>query len=147
MKKIIGIDPGQQGGIAIFEEDEMKTMAMPLIGKEIDIAKIREYIFSSAKPDKAVIEKVHAMPKQGVSSTFTFGKGYGELIGLLKAFGIPYIEVSPMQWKKKVLSGIDWKKRKGSIMRICHESLPRYRTYARKKEETTRWHCRRSLPG
>jgi hypothetical protein len=48
----------------------------------------------------AVIEKVHSMPSQGVSSSFTFGKNYGFLRGCLTAAGIPFEEVTPQVWMK-----------------------------------------------
>ena len=40
------------------------------------------------------------MPKQGVSSSFKFGKGYGFLRGCLIAAGIPFEEVTPQAWQK-----------------------------------------------
>jgi len=48
----------------------------------------------------ATIEKVHAMPKQGVTSSFTFGKNFGFLIGLLTAIQVPFKFVTPQQWQK-----------------------------------------------
>ena len=47
-----------------------------------------------------VIEKVHSMPKQGVVSTFTFGKNYGQWLGILASNGVPYKEVTPQTWMK-----------------------------------------------
>ena len=48
----------------------------------------------------AYLEKVHAMPKQGVSSTFKFGLNYGFLIGCLTALRIPFEFVTPNTWQK-----------------------------------------------
>ena len=47
-----------------------------------------------------VIEKVNAMPKQGVSSTFTFGTSFGFCQGLLVAAGIRFEFVTPRKWQK-----------------------------------------------
>lgn len=47
-----------------------------------------------------VLEKVHSMPGQGVSSSFKFGVNYGNLQGLLMALGIPFEEVPPANWTK-----------------------------------------------
>jgi hypothetical protein len=52
-----------------------------------------------------VIEKVHAMPGQGVTSMFTFGSGFGELKALAKILGAPWFLVTPQEWKKRVLAG------------------------------------------
>lgn len=48
----------------------------------------------------AVIERVHSMPKQGVASSFKFGRSYGFLRGCLIASGIPFEEVTPQVWQK-----------------------------------------------
>ncbi|MFJ5538565.1 RuvC family protein [Vreelandella titanicae] len=102
---IIGIDPGQGGGISyIAPSGGAGGRPMPLTGKEIDghgvTAMLRELC-----PSVVFIEKVHAMPKQGVSSTFKFGMGYGLVIGVCEALGIPYRLVTPQAWKKVVLAG------------------------------------------
>ena len=41
------------------------------------------------------------MPKQGVSSTFTFGRAYGVLEGILGALKIPHQHVKPRVWQKR----------------------------------------------
>lgn len=46
------------------------------------------------------IEEVHSMPKQGVASTFSFGKCFGAILGVLAALGVPYELVSPKMWRK-----------------------------------------------
>lgn len=40
------------------------------------------------------------MPKQGVASSFKFGRSYGFLIGLLTGLRIPYEFVTPQKWQK-----------------------------------------------
>ena len=57
---------------------------------------------SGYTPIVAYIEKVHAMPKQGVASTFKFGMAYGFLRGMLVALGVPFHEVTPQTWQKKM---------------------------------------------
>lgn len=105
MTIIVGIDPGQSGGIALIAENgQTASWIMPLAGKEIDGHEVANYL--RGLPDVTVfIEKVHAMPKQGVSSTFKFGMGYGLVIGICEALGIPYRLVTPQAWKKTVLAG------------------------------------------
>jgi crossover junction endodeoxyribonuclease RuvC len=51
-------------------------------------------------PDLAIVERVAAMPKQGVASTFKFGASYGALLGVIGALGIPSVLVTPTKWKK-----------------------------------------------
>jgi len=41
------------------------------------------------------------MPFQGVASTFTFGRGFGGVLGAIKALGLPM----PQAWQKAILAG------------------------------------------
>ena len=98
---IIGIDPGASGGIACMGEgvDAMK------MSTEVDVAdELRSVLLAgkkeTGKAPFAFLEKVHAMPKQGVTSTFAFGQSYGFLRGCLIALGIPFEEVTPQKWQK-----------------------------------------------
>lgn len=95
--RIIGIDPGKSGGIAWCVDGFMQCWPMPKT--EHDIAKLIED-FSRFGDTHCYIEKVHAMPKQGVTSTFTFGRGYGFLRGCLVSYKIPFEEVTPSKWQK-----------------------------------------------
>jgi len=47
-----------------------------------------------------MIEKVHAMPKQGVSSSFTFGEGYGALQMGCAGHGYEMHYAVPSVWKR-----------------------------------------------
>jgi len=94
---ILGIDPGQSGGIAILWNDrDATTLKMP--ETERDVWEAVRFDFGSKA--FAFIEKVHSMPGQGVASTFKFGVGYGGLRMALIAAGIPFVEVTPQGWQK-----------------------------------------------
>lgn len=96
----IGIDPGQSGGAALLDAE----------GQVVDVIKFKgmtDHDIASALNEwgeyeqvKAMLEKVSAMPKQGVSSTFKFGDSYGFLRGSLVALGIPFDLVIPNRWQK-----------------------------------------------
>ena len=58
-------------------------------------------LFQRAKADYVVIEKVHAMPGQGVTSMFSFGYAYGAVKALAETFvEHEVIDVTPQKWKK-----------------------------------------------
>lgn len=107
---IIGIDPGIKGGVAIIcDKEPLLVFPMPVCKqgtkKNID-GKSFSILVDGATYDKDTyifIEQVHSMPKQGVVSTFTFGKGYGKLLGVLECMGLETIEVRPQEWKKVIL--------------------------------------------
>lgn len=107
---IVGIDPGLSGAIVEFDGDEqavfsstnMPTLELKRGGKtrrEINIAVLVALLKSSASAH-VFIEQVGAMPGQGVSSMFAFGKSYGIVLGVVAALGHPYTTVPAMRWKK-----------------------------------------------
>lgn len=104
MKCVLGIDPGQTGGLAAIMGEQVAVWPMPLAGKDIDLGEVAR-IMRSCVPDVVVIEKVHAMPKQGVSSTFKFGEGYGGIKGVAAALHLRIELVTPQAWQKLILSG------------------------------------------
>ena len=96
----VGIDPGQSGGIAVLSSDgSVTTLPMPTTERDVWSIFAGTNI-ESASSVHAVIEKVHSMPGQGVSSTFKFGVGYGGVRMALIAAGIPFSEVTPQAWMK-----------------------------------------------
>jgi Holliday junction resolvasome RuvABC endonuclease subunit len=98
MPRHIGIDPGTNGGIAWIDDDDVH--AEKLRGKtERDIW---ELIAKLEEDDTtfAMIECARSSPQMGVTSAFTFGRGFGVLRMALIAAGIAFEEVSPSVWQK-----------------------------------------------
>ena len=97
-KAWIGIDPGASGAIAVIYESG-NVCWMKNDSTEHELADwVRDV--AEAFDCSAIIEQVNAMPKQGVSSTFKFGKSFGFLIGLLTALRVPYETYRPQAWQK-----------------------------------------------
>ena len=121
--KAMGIDPGAKGGIALLnsETNEQYAIAMPMIAGELDYRGVANTILSHA-PDIIIIEKVHAMPQQGVVSMFNFGKNYGALLALISTLGSAYLTVTPQTWKKVVLAGTA--KDKDAAIQFCYQRYP-----------------------
>ena len=122
---ILGIDPGLDGGLALLGTNPTQLHVIPTIGtskkgqRVIDETALRtllEDIQIRSKRESsslfAFVEKVHAMPKQGVTSTFSFGCGYGLLRGILCGLCIPYRLVMPKEWQRVVLEGLNRKQPK-----------------------------------
>lgn len=84
--------------------ETVRVFPMPLAGKEIDWYTVAD-ILDSVSEATVYVEKVHAMPGQGVTSTFTFGKNFGGLLGAIAALSFPYRLVTPQAWKKVILAG------------------------------------------
>lgn len=111
----IGIDPGAKGAVAVLDDRLQLITAEPLpmlTNGEVDVAELYRNLWHYPllpEPTLAIIEKVSAMPGQGVTSMFNFGRNVGELKATLKILKIPYVEITPLAWKKKVLAGLPWK--------------------------------------
>ena len=119
---VAGIDPGKAGGIAIIQQDAIKTMPMPIVGKEIDLEALALFL-KEHQPNIIFIEKAQAMPKQGVTSMFTYGCGFGSLRGLCAGIGIGHQLVTPQAWKKVVLAGT--KKDKDAAINYVKSKYPK----------------------
>jgi hypothetical protein len=92
----LGVDPGASCGIAVLTmEHVLTTWKMPETEHDISdvFASIRGLI------SFAMIELVHSLPKQGVKSTFAFGRNYGFLRGMLVGHKIPFEDVPPGKWQ------------------------------------------------
>lgn len=131
MTIIIGIDPGQSGGVAFIDTEAPQyqhAYPMPVAGKQVDwcaLARLTHDARERASLQRdaiAYVEKVGAMPKQGVSSTFKFGVNVGGIHGVLAALGIGYELVTPQAWKKRVLAGTT--KDKAAAIDFCSRRYP-----------------------
>jgi hypothetical protein len=98
---ILGCDPGLKGAIAFYfaSYDKITVEDMPVANGDVDAATLAERI-RQMLPTVAIVEGVHSMPKQGVASSFKFGKGYGTVLGVIAALGVPVHIVAPTAWKK-----------------------------------------------
>ena len=123
----IGIDPGRSGGIACITSEELFAIKCP--DTVADMNHKLEAIVNLANHTGyrvyGIIEAVHSMPKQGVRSVFTFGKNYGEWLGLLAGNRIPYLQVTPQKWMKFFGSmPKDKKDRKNHIKHLAQQRYP-----------------------
>ena len=110
MSFVIGIDPGISGAIAVFEDGKLDCVVdMPTL--EVDSGKTKKRHISAAflrnilegYPDShVVIEKVGAMPNQGVTSMFNFGRSAGIIEGVVAGLKLSSTYVTPTTWTKAV---------------------------------------------
>ena len=108
--RIIGIDPGLSGAIAILEDNKIKELFdMPVMpdGKknkrQLNSALLVKLIKNSIKnldDTVMIVEQVNAMPGKGVTSMFNFGQTFGAIKGICAALGLPIFLVRPAKWKK-----------------------------------------------
>jgi crossover junction endodeoxyribonuclease RuvC len=106
MSVLISIDPGAiSGAYAIFGR-AVVVGDLPVVDGQLDAASLSR-LLSANGVVLAVVEKVGAMPKQGVASTFKFGYACGVIYGVLAANNIPVHYVTPRKWKGAYGLGAD----------------------------------------
>ena len=108
--KIIGIDPGLNGAIAVLENKKvLDIFEMPVMAegkknkRQLNSAQLVKLLKNSISKNEEVlviVEQVNAMPGQGVTSMFNFGQTFGAIKGVCAALELPIFFVRPSKWKK-----------------------------------------------
>lgn len=123
--RILGVDPGASGALVILdtEKNTLSVFDMPTVEIKRGKRNIRQVsaqlivdILSPFTVDHAYVERVGAMPGQGVSSMFAFGRAAGVVEGVLAALRIPTTYVTPQEWQKamRVVGGKDGSRNRAS---------------------------------
>jgi crossover junction endodeoxyribonuclease RuvC len=128
--KVVGIDPGISGGLAVCEDGKIiGASAMPA-HKVTPVKKSYNFVnfdlvskfLKANEPDAVYIELVGARPGQGVTSMYNFGFSTGGIHGVCSALSIPLYTVPPQEWKKVVFGS-----RKGDkedAIKFCQTNCP-----------------------
>ena len=108
--KVIGIDPGLSGAIAILQDNKViKVFDMPVMAdgkknkRQLNSSQLTNIIkqnTSKGEEIAVVVEQVNAMPGQGVTSMFNFGQSFGAIKGVCAALELSIFFVRPSKWKK-----------------------------------------------
>lgn len=112
---VAGVDPGIHGALAFFNTvtgdlEVYETPLLPLLPgtnvktkRYVDLrATARLVELYAADTAFAVVEKVGAMPENGVVSMFRFGYVTGAVTGVLAGQFIPLHETMPAVWKAQM---------------------------------------------
>lgn len=109
MPIILGIDPGLSGGIAFLSAAAgqprrvISAHDIPVFGegpkRRVDALALAKMI-QACPPDFAVIERAQAMPDQGASSGFNYGRAVGALEAVVLGMEVPLEIVESTAWKK-----------------------------------------------
>jgi crossover junction endodeoxyribonuclease RuvC len=107
---ILGIDPGIRGALAVVAIDPngaspqlVDAIDVPTVGtgaaERVDVATVRDWILQH-QPALALIERSQAMPRQGISSSFKYGRSAGQLEATVVLCAVPVAFIEPTKWKK-----------------------------------------------
>lgn len=116
---ILGVDPGFHGGLSFLNPEDMsvKSYPMPIIKGEktrLDTQTILD-LFLEHSPEMMCIERVGAMPGQGVTSMFSFGYYAGYFEGLAAGLALPFVKFTPQAWMKDIFGSLGGEDGKTSI--------------------------------
>lgn len=108
LKTFIGVDPGLSGAVAFLHEDSYTVVDIPTMAKgsgtvksEIDAQGLYKLLFRGIHQlPAAALERVNAMPGQGVASVFSLGDSFGVCRATLACASIPTTYVTPTEWKR-----------------------------------------------
>lgn len=105
MRLFAGIDPGAISGAWGIIDSKGAYWSSGFIPNQdgrIKAVDFRAELLQAIDKQDAmfIIEDVHAMPKQGVSSTFKFGMAVGAIQAVVELSRAPWMIVRPQVWKK-----------------------------------------------
>ena len=120
MRVVVGVDPGRSGAVVVIDM-RGKPVEFVLTEKDFTVKLGKgtkrgylpnEMAFYLERLDReydialVVLERQQAMPKQGVTSSFKTGHGYGLWQGICAALRLPYIEPRPATWTRTILRDV-----------------------------------------
>jgi len=135
MKAFIGVDPGMTGAIAIIAGDFVEVSDF----ENMDALRLLFGAMMGTHKCVALVEKVHSMPKQGVSTCFKFAKATGRAIGWIEALSIPFEEITPQKWQKIVFdSGTRTGDNKADSLAMARKLFPSMLGRLKRKKDHNR---------
>lgn len=110
----IGIDPGLKGSIAVLDDAGRLLELLDMPVRRVTRSKLdldertlyRVLLAAGAFSARVVVEEAFVMPKQGSSSGFKTGVGFGKILGTLAAMGAAYLIVRPQEWQRRLLGAV-----------------------------------------
>ena len=131
---VFGIDPGSaKGSVAwVGASGDAAVIDLPLIDGALDPHALTTFLRSAPVTPAAVyVERVAAMPKQGVASTFKFGRAVGAIHATVQLCGFRLELVTPGKWKAHHRLGRDKEAARALAIRLWPKLADRL---ARKKD-------------
>lgn len=133
---IVGIDCGYRtGGVALVGDGWAEVHDLPTYSEGgVDVNALMDIITSAGDVDHIYVEKQQAMPRQGVSSTFKLGLGYGQIIATCAMARAPYTLVTPVSWKRSM----NLPKDKDAARRLAQQWFPALTERLKRKKDEHR---------
>lgn len=123
--RVLGIDPGLAGALAVldFADDILAPSLVSVIDvptisegakRRVWIAPLTEWLMElNPAPVWGFIERAQAMPEQGASSGFIYGRAVGYIEATVLCAGIRLRTAEPQTWKRRL--GLIGQDKEGSL--------------------------------
>ena len=96
---VLGIDPGQTGGIALLANTELIQLESFTKDRFENVLLLRSFLKNRISKIHAFVEQNHSYPGQGAVSIYSLGFSNGCIYGVLA--GVTALrEVTPEEWQK-----------------------------------------------
>lgn len=130
--KVIGIDPGLTGALALLDDDGLRVVDMPVVGKRADAHEITDILTAWGHVDLVVLEEVSTRPGLSAAAVLTTGINWGIVAGVIAALERPCRLIRPQTWTKALEVGSDKDAHRAAAKRLYpnHADL-----FARKKDD------------
>jgi crossover junction endodeoxyribonuclease RuvC len=135
VSRIIGIDPGVRGGIALLVDgvlrdvDDLPTQA----GGSTTSGRQLAEILRTWQPELIVVEAVHCNGLNGSKANWSLGHSKGVIEGVIESLRHPLAMMSPQEWKK--LNGLTGKTKDDS-RQLAQALWPdHYDSFKRKRDD------------
>ncbi len=135
MRSFAGIDPGKTGAMAIFDE---QGQGISFLDFQEDLRAVCQSVRSKdveCPIALAVLENVHPMPREGVSSSFKFGTNFGIWQAILTAYSIPFQLITPHRWRRVLDSSVPAKPSKEDLRLYAIRRWPEAAPYLHRKRD------------
>ena len=143
MTRVIGIDPGLSGACALLEMTDSNTalvdvIDIPITGsgakQSVDVIQLQEWLQRHG-PRHAFLERAQAMPRQGASSGFKYGRVVGAIEATLMLCAVPLLIIEPSRWKHHFhLHGADKEGARQLTIRVFPREHREHHFFARRKD-------------
>lgn len=119
MSVIVGIDPGKRGAIVLLSPNAcMKWFLDGMIYQHF------KQIMTQGNPDHIYMEKAQVMGCETAKAMFTYGTGYGRLIGWIESLFLPHTLVAPVTWTSVLHKGCTGTDPKGKSLQAAQRLFP-----------------------
>ena len=130
MIRCMGVDVGALGAFSLYVDGKFdRVVDMPIVevlrggkNKRQVSAQGVASIIKVFAPTHAFVERTGAMPNQGTTSMYAFGRAAGIIEGALASFAVPVTYINPAVWQKATGCA----KGKDAIRHRCMELHPEH---------------------